>query len=157
MPIIAIVAVSKNLAIGKGGSLPWHYPSDLKFFKSKTTGNAVVMGYTTWQSIGRPLPNRINLVLSRSRDVEGFSDVRVVRSRDDVLEFSKSADVDTYIIGGAETYKLFAGDIDEWIVTEVPVEISDADAFMPSNFLDGYTQISTQDLGDGLTVKTYKR
>lgn len=157
MPIIAIVAVSKNLAIGRDGSLPWHYPSDLKFFKSKTTGNAVVMGYTTWQSIGRPLPNRINLVLSRSRDVDGFSDVKVVRSRDDVLEFSKSADVDTYIIGGAETYKLFAEDIDEWIVTEVPIEVPDADAFMPPTFLDGYTQVSTQDLGDGLTVKTYKR
>src|ERR1700733_6821450 len=70
MTIIAIVAVDKNLAIGKDGKPAWHYSADLKFFKETTTGNAIVMGYTTYVSIGRPLPNRINIVLSRTKNIE---------------------------------------------------------------------------------------
>ncbi|HCA57471.1 MAG TPA: dihydrofolate reductase, partial [Blastocatellia bacterium] len=70
MTLIGIVAIAENFAIGKGGKLPWHYPADLKFFKETTTGNAVVMGRTTWDSIGRPLPNRLNIVLSRSGSIE---------------------------------------------------------------------------------------
>jgi len=64
--IIGIVAIAKNYAIGKDGKLPWHYSSDLKFFKETTAGNAVVMGSNTWRSIGKPLPNRLNVILSRS-------------------------------------------------------------------------------------------
>ena len=58
MSIFAIIAIAKNYAIGKDGKLPWHYPADLKFFKETTTGHAVLMGSHTWDSIGRPLPNR---------------------------------------------------------------------------------------------------
>jgi dihydrofolate reductase len=58
MSIIGIVAIAQNYAIGKDGKLPWHYPADLKFFKQTTTNHAVVMGFNTWKSIGKPLPNR---------------------------------------------------------------------------------------------------
>ena len=89
MSIIAIVAIAKNYAIGKDGKLPWHYPADLKFFKETTTGHAVVMGSHTWESIGRPLPNRLNIVLSRSAEIEETPNVRLLRSKDEVLEFAE--------------------------------------------------------------------
>ena len=61
--IIGIAAVSKNNAIGKGGKLPWHYSADMKFFRETTTGHAVVMGQKTWLTLGKPLKNRLNIVL----------------------------------------------------------------------------------------------
>ncbi len=64
--IIGIVAVAKNFAIGKDGKLPWHYSADLKFFKETTLNHAIVMGFNTWNSIGKPLPKRLNIVLSQN-------------------------------------------------------------------------------------------
>lgn len=157
MSIIGIVAIARNLAIGKGGSLPWHHSADLKFFKETTTGSIVVMGYNTWLSIGRPLPNRTNIVISRSRTVEGFPDVRVVRSMEEVLDIGKSLESDVFVIGGAETYKLFADSIDRWLVTEIPEEPADADAFMPNDFLQGFVFEKEISLEGGLKVKSYKR
>src|SRR5437879_406067 len=121
MAIIGIVAIAKNLAIGRGGKLPWHYSSDLKFFKETTMGHAVVMGANTWRSIGRPLPGRLNIVLSRSGNAEVPATVRLVRSRDEVLDLAAAVDTDVFIIGGAEVFKAFADDVDKWIVTKVPI------------------------------------
>ncbi|MEO6049901.1 MAG: dihydrofolate reductase, partial [Pyrinomonadaceae bacterium] len=87
--IIGIVAISKNFAIGRGGKLPWHYGADLKFFKATTTGNAIVMGANTWRSIGKPLPDRLNIVLSRSGKVEAPPDVMKLSSKSEVLELAK--------------------------------------------------------------------
>ena len=67
--IIGIVAVDRNGAIGKGGKLPWHYSADMKFFKQTTMGNACVMGYNTWLTLKKPLPNRLNIVLSRKAEI----------------------------------------------------------------------------------------
>ena len=67
--IIGIVAVDRNGAIGKGGKLPWHYSADMKFFKQTTTGNACVMGFKTWRTLKNPLPNRLNIVLSRQAEI----------------------------------------------------------------------------------------
>src|SRR5437899_4119091 len=69
MSIIGIVAIDRNLAIGKGGKLPWHYSSDMKFFKQTTIGNAVVMGRRTWLTLNKPLKDRMNLVLSSRANV----------------------------------------------------------------------------------------
>lgn len=155
--IIGIVAIAQNYAIGKDGKLPWHYPADLKFFKETTTGNAVVMGYNTWQSIGKPLPNRLNIVLSRSREIEPQPNVLLLRSVDEVSALSKFLNCDLFIIGGAQTYKCFAGSIKKWIVTEVPVNIEDADTFMPQNVLDGFEVVKTNPLDGGLSVKVLRR
>ncbi len=151
--IIGIVAISKNYAIGKDGKLPWHYSADLKFFKETTTGNAVVMGANTWRSIGRPLPNRLNIVLSRSGNVETPPEVMRFASKEAVIEFARGYDNDVYIIGGAKTYADFADVIDRWIVTFVPIEVEDADTFMPRDFLDDFREIEKHDLGDELHVK----
>jgi dihydrofolate reductase len=156
MEIIAIVAVDKNLAIGKDGKLPWHYPADLKFFKETTTGNAIVMGYNTYESIGKPLPNRVNIVLSRTKNIEN-ENIKVLRSKEELLEFAHGYDRDTYIIGGAQVFQNFADVIDKWLVTEVPITIEDADTFMPADFLGGFKSSGEKTLDEDLKVKTYQR
>jgi len=155
--IIGIVAISTNYAIGKDGKLPWHHSADLRFFKETTTGNAVVMGSNTWRSIGKPLPNRLNIVLSRSRALELPADVRKLSDVNEVVALSKDLDSDIYIIGGAKIFEAFADLIDKWIVTVVPDDVDDADTFIPENFLDGFGVEETKDLGDGLNVKILHR
>lgn len=155
--IIAIVAISKNRAIGRDGGIPWHYSEDLKFFKRTTTGHPIVMGFNTWKSLGRPLPNRLNIVLTRSRTVDPDPIVRLMRSKAEVIEFANGLDGDLFIIGGAEVYRTFADSIDHWIVTEIPVTVDDADAFMADDFLEGFKLKVTENLGDELTVKIYEK
>ena len=155
--IVGIIAISKNYAIGKDGKLPWHHSADLKFFKETTTGNAVVIGSNTWRSIGKPLPNRLNIVLSRSGKIEAPSDVMKLTSIDEVVELSKYLNRDVFIIGGAKTYLAFSDVIDKWIVTVVPDEVEGADTFIPLDFLDGFEIEETKDLGDDLHIKILHR
>ncbi len=155
--IIGIVAIAENYAIGKGGKLPWHYPADLNFFKETTTGHTLVMGMNTWESIGRPLPNRLNIVLSRSRSIEPQPGVLLMRNREEVEALAKFIKGDIYLIGGAKTYENFADAIDKWLVTRVPEIVEDADVFMPADFLDGFRQVSVRTLSDGLEVGEYER
>src|SRR5256885_5261545 len=117
MAIIGIVAVDRNGAIGKGGAIPWHYSADLKFFKQQTIGHACVMGLNTWRSLKRPLKERLNIVLSRSSDIEPQESVIVLRDVISVLSLKKYLDGDLFIIGGAQVYQAFLQEIDRWIVT----------------------------------------
>ena len=151
--IIGIVAIAKNFAIGKDGKLPWHHSADLKFFKQTTTGNAVVMGANTWRSIGKPLPDRLNVVLSRTGDIDCPPAVMKLTSVDEVMDLAKYLNRDVYIIGGAKIFEAFADMIEKWIVTTVPDDVEGADTFMPDDFLAGFTVAKTKDLGDGLSVK----
>ncbi len=157
MAIIGIIAIAGNYAIGKDGKLPWHYSADLKFFKRTTSGNAVVMGSTTWRSLGKPLPDRLNIVLSRSNSIDAQPGVVPMRSKEDVLELFKYLNCDLFVIGGAKTYENFSDVIDRWIVTEVPLTIEDADVFMPTDFLSGFELKETIDLGDELKAKVFHR
>lgn len=155
--IVGIVAVARNNAIGKGGKLPWHYSADLKFFKETTTGHAVVMGFNTWRAIGRPLPNRLNIVLSRSAQLEDDANLFFLRSKDQVVRLSEFLKCDLFVIGGAKTYDEFADVIDKWIVTRIPVEIDNADTFMPAEYLNGFDIEETSELHGGLIVETFRR
>ncbi len=155
--IIGIVAIAKNYAIGKGGSLPWHYSADLKFFKETTTGNAVVMGANTWRSIGKPLPRRLNIVLTRSGNVDTPESVVKLNNKQAVIDLGKLAKGDIFVIGGAQIYRELADIIDKWIVTEIPIMVDDADTIMPEDFLEGFELDQTIDLGDGLRVKILHR
>lgn len=155
--IIGIIAISRNYAIGRDGNLPWHYSADLKFFKRTTTGQTVVMGFNTWRSIGRPLPNRLNIVLSSARSIEAQPALRLMRSKEEVIRFAESADGDVYVIGGAQIYGEFADVIERWIVTEIPESIPDADAFIGEDFLNGFECEFTEEIGDGLIASTYRR
>lgn len=153
----AIVAVAQNLAIGKNGKLPWHYKSDLRFFKQTTTGNAVLMGWNTWESIGKPLPNRLNIVLSRTREIKPQPSVLLMRSREEVLALASYLNCDLFITGGAAIFELFKDDIERWFVTEIPESISDADVFLPPDFLASFRLATTQTLEENLQVKIYDR
>lgn len=155
--IIGIVAISENYAIGKNGRLPWHYPADLKFFKETTTGNAIVMGSNTWRSIAKPLPGRLNVVLSRTGNVDTPAEVMRLESRDEVIALSDLILKDLFIIGGAKTFEDFADAIDKWIVTEVPLTVDDADTFMPAGFLDDFDEVERLELGDDLRVRVLHR
>lgn len=154
--IIGIVAIAKNFAIGKDGKLPWHYSADLKFFKQTTLNHTVVMGFNTWESIGKPLPKRLNIVLSRKRNIESQPNVLLVRNREEVLALSKYLNCDLFVIGGAETYKNFADAIEKWIVTKIPEIVEDADAFMPENFLDNYKLKDKIQLEDNLQIEIFQ-
>ena len=157
MAIIGIVAVDRNLAIGKEGKLPWHFSADMKFFRETTTGNSVVMGRRTWLTLKGPLKNRRNIVVSRDPEFRIDDSVTVARDVKSVLEIAQSQDEHLFVIGGAELYKAFIPHIDRWIVTEVPVTVEGADTFMPEDFLDGFEISEMRQLDEGLRVRIYDR
>ena len=157
MAIIGIVAVAENLAIGKGGKLPWHYPADLKHFKQTTTGNAIVMGSNTWRSIGKPLSNRLNIVLSRRAHLDSDDNLIFLRSETEASDLAKFLKGDLYVIGGAHIYEAFAPLIDSWIVTEIPETVENADVYMPVDYLEGFKLTEAEELEGGLAVRKYDR
>ena len=155
--IIGIAAVDRKGAIGKGGKLPWHYSADMKFFRETTTGHAVVMGGKTWLTIGKPLKNRLNIVLSRDTDIDPQESLIVLSDIDSVLSFNNSLTTDLFVIGGAQIYEAFLPHIEKWIITEVPLTVQGADAFMPKGYLEGFKVVESQTLDDDLMVKFYNR
>jgi dihydrofolate reductase len=157
MAIIGIVAVDRNGAIGRDGKLPWHYSADMKFFREQTTGNACVMGYKTWLTLKKPLPNRLNVVLSRRQETEPRESVAWMRDRQSVLSLKDYLKCDLFIIGGAQVFEMFGEDIERWIVTEVPLTVEGADTFMPAGFLKGFAEQDSRQLGDELNVRFYAR
>ena len=155
--IVGIVAIAKNYAIGKDGKLPWHYSADLKHFKATTMGQALVMGSNTYRSIGKPLPGRLNIVLSRSAQIDTADNLIFLRSEKEALDVAKYLNCDLFVIGGAKTYTEFAKHIDAWIVTHVPLRVDDADVLMPSDFLDEFDSVEKREIGEGLIVETFRR
>lgn len=155
--IIGIAAVDRKGAIGKGGKLPWHYSADMKFFRETTTGHAVVMGRKTWLTIGKPLKNRLNIVLSRDTDIEPQESLIVFSDIESVLSFNKSLSTDLFVIGGAQIYEAFREHIEKWIITEVPLTVQGADAFMPKGYLEGFDVAESKAIDDDLLVKFWER
>jgi dihydrofolate reductase len=122
----AIVAMAENRVIGNAGQIPWHLPEDLKFFKRTTLGHPIVMGRKTYDSIGKPLPGRQNIILSRTMpETQG---VTIVRSPEDLLKLENNADF--FVIGGAEIYKLLVPYCDELFVTRISREV-EGDTYFP--------------------------
>ena len=125
LPFTAIAAMAPNRVIGRGAEIPWHLPEDFQWFKEQTTGQVVVMGRRTFESIGRPLPNREIVVLSRS----GFAHqgVQTIRSLDD-LEVDEERRV--FIAGGAAVYALALPMCVDLLLTEVQREV-EGDVLFP--------------------------
>lgn len=155
--IIGIVAVDRNGAIGKDGKLPWHYSADMKFFKETTIGNACVMGYKTWLTLKKPLPNRLNIVLSRKAEIEQHDSVVVCRDVESVLLMAKDLPGDLFVIGGEQVYRSFLPYIEKWLVTEVPLTVEGADAFVPENYLEGFHRTASKNIDQSLTVSIHSR
>jgi len=155
--IIGIVAISENYAIGRDGKLPWHYSADLKHFKETTMGGTLAMGSNTWRSIGRALPGRQTIVLSRSELPDLPEGVLLCHSRKQVIERAERMNGEVFIIGGAGVFETFQDEIARWIVTRIPETIEDADTFLPVQFLDDFEPVAREEIGDGLVVETFDR
>jgi dihydrofolate reductase len=129
--IIIIAAIGANRELGKDNDLIWHLPADLKRFKKVTTGHAIIMGRNTFESIGKPLPNRRSIIITRnpSYKKEGCE---VVHSLEDAIELIHDQD-DAFIIGGAQIYNeaMEKNLVDQLDITEVHQNF-DADVFFPS-------------------------
>lgn len=126
-----IVAVADNGAIGKSGKLLWHIPEDLKFFKKQTLGCPVIMGRRTFESIGRALPGRMNIVISH--DFSAPENVTVVSSLEEAFRAAEEAKSEKcFVIGGGQIYKQALSQVDKLIVTHVHTTVIDADTFFPS-------------------------
>jgi dihydrofolate reductase len=126
-----ISAVAKNGAIGKGNDLPWKLSSDLKYFKEKTLGHAVIMGKKTFDSIGKPLSGRKNIIISRPEENFSLTGVTVVNSIPEaLLEAEKDGETEAFIIGGASIYVQAIGLVNKLYITEVDAVI-DGDKFFP--------------------------
>lgn len=124
-----VVAMDQNRAIGKENQLPWHLPADLAFFKRVTTGHTIVMGRKTFESIGRPLPNRRNIIVTRddSYTAEGCE---VVTTKSEVLELAEE-NKEMFVIGGTEIFSLFWDEVDRLHVTYID-EVFEADTYFPN-------------------------
>ena len=123
-----VVAYSSNRAIGLNNQLPWRLPSDLAHFKRSTMGQPIIMGRNTWESLGRPLPGRANLVISRNADYKAPG-AQVFTSVDDALEACGDAP-SICVIGGAQIFKQAMPLADEIIATEVHADVP-GDVFFP--------------------------
>jgi len=127
--ITLVVAMGKNNAIGKDNKLLWHLPKDLKHFKNLTSGHPVIMGRKTYESIGKPLPNRTNIVVS-GRDNWFEEGILIVPSIKDALKHAKKIDENIMVIGGGNIYEQTIEKADRLEVTLVDVEL-DADVYFP--------------------------
>lgn len=132
MQVSLIVAAAHNGAIGKGGAMPWHLPADLKHFKNITWGLPVIMGRKTFDSLGKALPGRTNIVITRQENWNPSSDVIVVADTITALSKAKECGVkEVVIIGGGEIYNLFFELATRIYLTRVDAS-PDADTFFSS-------------------------
>ena len=126
-----IVAVADNYGIGVKGDLPWHISEDLKYFKRTTRGYPVIMGRTTYFSIGRPLPGRENIVLNLGGDP--IPEVHCVYSFEEAYAVAAATGAEKcFVIGGASVYRAAMPDMDLLYITHVHTEVKDADTFFPA-------------------------
>jgi len=140
--ISMVVAMGENNEIGFNNQLLWHLPKDLKHFKDLTSGHPVIMGRKTYESIGKPLPNRTNIIVSRQKDwfEEG---ILIVGSIKEAVKFAKKIDENVFIIGGGNIYEQTMDIADKLEITLVRADL-EADTFFPE--IDGKTWTKTNEV-----------
>jgi dihydrofolate reductase len=151
--IALIAAVARNLVIGKDGTLPWHIAEDLKRFKRLTLGHPVLMGRRTWESLGRPLPGRRNVVVTSGDlpEVEHYSSV------DAALDALKDQET-VYVIGGATLYARLLNEADLLYLTELATAVEGDTLFPPFRHLIGSVFVETaRQEHDGFAFVDYRR
>ena len=129
MKITLVAAIASNNVIGKENSLPWNIPEDLKRFKQMTSGNTILMGRKTFDSIGRPLPNRQNIVMTKDENFEREG-IKVINDFDEALELIKESNEDVFVIGGSKIYELFEPVANKLAITRILKDF-EGDAFFP--------------------------
>ncbi|SCA57446.1 Dihydrofolate reductase type 3 [Candidatus Terasakiella magnetica] len=149
MLISMIVAVAENGAIGKGNKMLWHIPEDFKYFKATTMGKPIIMGRKTYESIGRPLPGRLNVVITRDKSwfAQGVSTVNSLRGALNLA--SDNASEEIFIVGGSTIYEQSMQYAERIHITEVH-DTYEADAFFPKLDDAVWKEVSREDhQGDG--------
>ena len=129
MKITLVAAIASNNVIGKENSLPWNIPEDLKRFKQMTSGHTILMGRKTFDSIGRPLPNRQNIVMTKDENFEREG-IKVINDFDEALELIKESNDDIFVIGGSKIYELFEPVANSLAITRILKDF-EGDAFFP--------------------------
>ena len=144
-----IVAVAQNNAIGRNNELLWHISEDLKYFKSTTTGHPVIMGRKTYESIGRPLPGRRNIVVTRGtietpeiKNTQTTS-FEVANNLSEIISVAKNSENEFFVMGGGELYKQTFNSADKLYITKIYAEAEGADTFFPE-VLEQDWEIDTQ-------------
>ena len=147
MIISHIVAMSENRIIGRQGGMPWHIPEDFKFFKQTTMGHAMIMGRKTWESIGRPLPGRLSIVISHSDSLLLPEGVLRFRSVADAIEYCKTMRSkwgdECFIVGGGEIYRQTLH-LTNRIYLTIIHKVIDGDTFYPELPLKEFKQIKSE-------------
>ena len=138
-----ISAISENRAIGFQNKLPWKLPSDLRYFREKTAGKTVVMGRTTYESIGKALPNRRNIVLTRVSSIH-FKDCKIAHSFDQVFDLVRKETEEVMVIGGEQIYQLFMPYVQTLYITLVHKKV-EGDAFFPEWDPLQWVEVSRED------------
>lgn len=151
--LTAVVAMTPDRIIGRNGTLPWHLPEDLAFFKRTTSGHPIVMGRKTYESIGRPLPKRRNIVLTRDKDWSAPG-VEVIHAPGELLGLSDLGG-QVFIIGGAEIYAAFMDLTDELLVSHV-FENHEGDTRFPE-FGDVFPHARSVEMHEAFEVKRHRR
>lgn len=142
-----IAAISDNNAIGRSGDIPWHLSEDLKYFKKTTSDCPVIMGRKTFESIGRPLPKRTNIVISRSEDCPNGT--LLAHSLEQAFEIAEShlgESGNCFILGGGQIYAKAISIADALYITHVKASIDDADTFFPQINKSEWEEVSHSDL-----------
>jgi dihydrofolate reductase len=141
LSISYIVAMDIQQAIGLGNQLPWRLPADLAYFKKTTMNHTVLMGRKTYESIGKPLPNRTNVILTQNKDYQAEGCL-VVHSVEQAVEQFKNEEV--FVIGGAEVFQLFMASVDRLYITLIEHEF-EADTFFPEFDIEEWELESSED------------
>ena len=137
MNISLILSVGKNNEIGRGNDLIWHFHADMKFFRETTTGNTVIMGRKTFESLPKVLPNRKNIVITSDKSLK-IDGAVVVHSIEEALQEAKNDNV--FVIGGGNIYTQFLPFADKIYLTEIDAQCPDADTFFPEFDKSLYTR-----------------
>ncbi len=154
MEIVIVAAVGNNGVIGVDGGIPWRIPEDLARFKRITMGGALVMGRTTFESIGSPLPGRTNIVLTRRPDWS-HEGVVVARSLDEAVKVAASSGEDVFVAGGAEVYREAMEIADRMELTEVD-QAPNGDTWFPQVDRDRWEE-TARESHEGFAFVTYER
>ncbi len=145
--ISLIAAIGKHNELGKNDSLIWHLPSDMKHFREITSGHPVIMGRKTFESIGKPLPNRRNILITRDKNYLRHG-VDVTHSLDEALNYARTPlvqDEEIFVIGGAEIYKQSMSIADRLYITHIEAEDEKADTFFPEIVPIVWNEISREE------------
>jgi len=150
-----IAAMGKNRVIGKDNDMPWHLPADLHHFKKTTLGSPIIMGRKTYDSIGRPLPGRLNIILSRNTEIEIEGCIVVDSLNKAIVLAEQEMTEEVFITGGAHLYNKFLADADRLYITLIDEDF-EGDTFFPDYTQLSWKEVSREDhLADDKNIHNY--